>query len=532
MGTGERAMKVPAPVRAMVLRPVRAARRLWRRSLQIRVIASTVVLCGVVVVLAGWALLDNIAHGLAENRRDAAIAQARTGYNTAQARLDAAVESPGDSTQSASLTQLVDSLTAASPKSRVYDMVLEGPLNASGHGPVRTSTELAKGTVPDDLQHAVVSGRGTYWRYSELPLAGGSQSDDQAGVVVGSTVTSPSSGDRYAMYYLFSMAEQQATLALVRKALIIAGFAMVALVGAIAWLVTRQVLNPIRSARSTAERLAQGSLEERMQIQGEDDLARLASSFNQMAASLQQQIRQLQELSRLQQRFVSDVSHELRTPLTTVQMAAEVLGRSKSQLDAQSARAAELLRRELKRFEDLLRDLLDLSRFDAGAAGLQLAKVDMAAVARRAAGNPQLARASIAVELSGADRPAVVDADIRRVERIIRNLLNNVAKYSGSQRVRVTVAAATECVSISVRDWGRGLDQGETERVFDRFWRSDPARTQGGTGLGLSISREDALLQRGTLTAWGAPGRGAEFILTIPRLGGSADPPAIISEFA
>src|SRR5699024_2643084 len=113
------------------------------------------------------------------------------------------------------------------------------------------------------------------------------------------------------------------------------------------------------------------------------------------------------------------------------------------QLDAQSARAAELLRRELKRFEDLLRDLLDLSRFDAGAAGLQLAKVDMAAVARRAAGNPQLARASIAVELSGADRPAVVAADIRRVERIIRNLLNNVAKYSGSQRVRVTVAAAT-----------------------------------------------------------------------------------------
>src|SRR5699024_5348578 len=131
MGTGERAMKVPAPVRAMVLRPVRAARRLWRRSLQMRVIASTVVLCGVVVVLAGWALLDNIAHGLAENRRDAAIAQARTGYNTAQARLDAAVESPGDSTQSASLTQLVDSLTAASPKSRVYDMVLRSEEHTS-----------------------------------------------------------------------------------------------------------------------------------------------------------------------------------------------------------------------------------------------------------------------------------------------------------------------------------------------------------------------------------------------------------------
>src|SRR5699024_1888659 len=182
MRTGERAMKVPAPVRAMVLRPVRAARRLWRRSLQTRVIASTVVLCGIVVFLAGWALLDNIAHGLTENRRDAAVAQARTGFDTAQARLDAAVESPGETTQSSSLTQIVDSLTAASPQSRVYDMVLEGPLNASGNGPVRSSTDLAPGTVPDDLQDAVVSGSGTYWRYSELNLV--ADHGEQAGVVV------------------------------------------------------------------------------------------------------------------------------------------------------------------------------------------------------------------------------------------------------------------------------------------------------------------------------------------------------------
>lgn len=514
----------------MIKRPIQALWGLWRRSLQTRVIASTVLVSGIVIFLAGWTLLDNVAQGLTENRRQAAIAQARTGFDTAQSRLDATADAQSEPTQSSSLTQIVDSLTAASPQSRVYDIVLEGPLNSTGNGPVRSSTELHPGTVPADLKETVVNGRGTYWRFNTLSLLPGRH--QHPGVVVGSALSSSSTGDRYAMYYLFSMAEQQATLALVRKALLIAGFAMVALLGAIAWIVTRQVLHPIRQARLTAERLADGSLAERMNVHGEDDLARLSMSFNQMAGSLQRQIRQLQELSRLQQRFVSDVSHELRTPLTTVQMASDVLGRARDQLDPHTARASELLQRELKRFEELLRDLLDLSRFDAGAAGLQLAKVDMAAVARRAAGNPQISDQSIVIELRGADTPAVVDADIRRVERIVRNLLSNVARYSESSRVRVTVAANTDCVSLSVRDWGIGLSADETERVFDRFWRSDPARTHAGTGLGLPICHEDARLHRGTLTAWGAPGAGAEFILTIPRLDGSAENPAIISEFA
>lgn len=492
-------------------------------------IVSTVVLGSIVVFLAGWALLDNIAQGLADNRRDAAIAQARTGFETAQSRLNAAVDSPDDPSQSSSLTQIVESLSASSSKSRRYDMILVGPLNSSGNGPVRSSGSVVLDTVPDDLQNSVISGRGAYWRYSKLSLLG--NQDKRPGVVVGSTLTSSSTGDRYAMYYVFSMSEQQATLALVRNALLVAGLAIVVLLGAIAWVVMRQVLNPIRLARRTAERLAQGNLEERMAVRGEDDLARLSTSFNQMADNLEQRISQLQELSRLQHRFVSDVSHELRTPLTTVQMAADVLRRGNGQLDAQSGRAAELLQQELQRFEELLHDLLDLSRFDAGAAALQISKVDIAAVAKRAAGNPQLASKSIAVELRGTDRPAVVDADVRRVERIVRNLLDNTAEYSRSSRVRISVVAAAGCVSLSVRDWGVGLRHDENQRVFDRFWRADPARAEGGTGLGLSISREDTLLHRGTLTAWGAPDKGAEFILTIPRSGGAADPPAIFSEF-
>jgi two-component system sensor histidine kinase MtrB len=293
---------------------------------------------------------------------------------------------------------------------------------------------------------------------------------------------------------------------------------MVLMVGGVAFIVSRQVLTPVRLARRIAERYAAGSLEQRMQVSGEDDIARLSTSFNQMAASLQSQIRRLEDLSRLQQRFVSDVSHELRTPLTTVQMASEVLFDARGRFDPQTARSTELLKRELDRFEELLSNLLDLSRFDAGAAQLELADVDLARVARAAAEDPMLERSGIVGRAVGAERPAIVQADIRRIDRIVRNLVANAAKYSGSDVVEIEVAQDAFAVSVAVRDFGVGLAGDENLRVFDRFWRADPARTQGGTGLGLAIAREDAVLHGGTLQAWGRAGEGSEFVLTLPRV--------------
>jgi len=304
------------------------------------------------------------------------------------------------------------------------------------------------------------------------------------------------------------------------------------MVGGVAWLVSRQVLDPVRMARRIAERYASGNLEQRMHVSGEDDIARLSTSFNQMAASLQRQIRRLENLSRLQQRFVSDVSHELRTPLTTVQMASEVLYDSRAGFDPQTARSAELLKGELDRFESLLSDLLDLSRFDAGAAQLELDTIDLSQVARAAADDAGLARAGIGVRLVGVEAPAVVEADMRRIDRIVRNLLTNAAKYSGSDVVEIEVAQNDDSVSLAVRDFGVGLSGDENVRVFDRFWRADPARTQGGTGLGLAISREDAALHGGTLQAWGRAGEGSEFILTIPKPDGSARNPALDPVYA
>jgi two-component system sensor histidine kinase MtrB len=504
--------------------------RVWRRSIQTRVVTSTIVLSTLVVAFTGWALLRDVADGLADGRRAAAVSEARSGFDYAQTQLDATVETE-QSTQSQALTQMVDSLTRSRGAQRTYELVLEGPLlTDDGEVPVRSSAAIEPGSVPSDLAQAVRSGPGTFWRYSDLALLGASTK--QPSVVVGSQLRAAGTGDTYALFYLFSLEDQQATLDLVRRALLLGGLAMILMVGGVAWLVSRQVLDPVRLARRIAERYASGNLEQRMHVRGEDDIARLSTSFNQMAASLQSQIRRLENLSRLQQRFVSDVSHELRTPLTTVQMASEVLYASRDRFDPQTARSAELLKGELDRFESLLSDLLDLSRFDAGAAQLELETIDLAEVARQTEASPVLARAGIEVRLVGVDRPAIVQADPRRIARVVRNLLANAAKYSGSDVVEVEVAQDDDSVSLAVRDFGVGLSGEENLRVFDRFWRADPARSQGGTGLGLAISREDAALHGGTLQAWGRRGQGSEFILTIPKPDGSAKHPALESVFA
>ncbi len=504
--------------------------RVWRRSIQTRVVTSTIVLSTLVVALTGWALLRDVASGLADSRRAAAVSEARSGFDYAQTQLDATVETE-QSAQSQALTQMVDSLTRSRGAQRTYELVLEGPLlTDDGEVPVRSSAAIEPDSLPTDLADTVRSEPGTFWRYSDLALLGSSTSDPS--VVVGSQLRAPGSGDTYALFYLFSLKDQQETLDLVRRALLLGGLAMIVMVGGVAWLVSRQVLDPVRMARRIAERYASGNLEQRMHVSGEDDIARLSTSFNQMAASLQRQIRRLENLSRVQQRFVSDVSHELRTPLTTVQMASEVLYDSRDRFDPQTARSAELLKGELDRFESLLSDLLDLSRFDAGAAQLELDTIDLAQVARRAADDAGLARAGIRVRLVGTGTPAIVEADMRRIDRIVRNLLANAAKYSGSDVVEIVVAQNDEAVSLAVRDFGVGLSGDENLRVFDRFWRADPARTQGGTGLGLAISREDAVLHGGTLKAWGRPGEGSEFILTIPKTDGSAKRPALDPVYA
>ncbi|MDH6110781.1 two-component system sensor histidine kinase MtrB [Kitasatospora sp. MAP12-44] len=349
------------------------------------------------------------------------------------------------------------------------------------------------------------------------------QQTSERGLVIGEQLRGPANTD-YQLYFAFSFAQEDKTLGLVAGTLATAGVFIVALLGGVAWLVARQVVTPVRMAAGIAERLADGHLEERMKITGTDDIARLGESFNRMGGALHTQIRQLEELSRVQRRFVSDVSHELRTPLTTVRMAADLIYDSREDLDPMAARSAELLQGQLDRFESLLADLLEISRFDAGAAILDAEPVDLRDIVARVAdaADPLARLKGSAVVLRGADEPVVAEVDPRRIERIMRNLVVNALEHGEGRDVVIQFGSAEGAVAVGVRDYGIGLKPGEASRVFHRFWRADPSRvrTTGGTGLGLSIAVEDAHLHGGWLQAWGEPGGGSHFRLTLPRTRG------------
>ena len=476
----------------------------WRRSLQTRVVVTTLVVSGVVVLLLASLLLDQVGRGLVNAKIRAALTQAQSGLAQAQNAVEV-----GDNRESAVEDRLQDVARVLSLRGQSgtpYQVLLGSAL---GDAKAFASAGVSPSAIPRELAASLDEGNAPAYEFR--------RNGNIETLIIGGTLTTPR--EPYRLYYLFSLDAESRTLALVRRTAAVAGLLLVLLLVLIAALVARQVVLPVRLAARTAERLARGLLEERMVVRGEDEIARLADAFNSMAEALQAQIRQLEDLSRVQRRFVSDVTHELRTPLTTVRMAADVLHEAREDFSPATARSAELLQAELDRFEELLAELLEISRYDAGAASLDAERLDLvplvAGLMQRA--QPLAERKGSTLQLRSAG-PVVAQVDHVRVERVVRNLLVNALEHGEGRPVEVEVAEGVDCVAIRVRDHGVGLRPGEAGLVFTRFWRGDPsrARTTGGTGLGLAIALEDARLHGGTLQAWGAPGRGAVFRLTLP----------------
>jgi two-component system, OmpR family, sensor histidine kinase MtrB len=505
---------------------VRRALTFWRRSIQARVVASTLVLSAVVISVVGWFLLQQTRDGMLDQRVDAVVAEAQGEVREAGVRLEAASGTETDATRQQ--RDLVDPIIVRGLV-RDFSVVLAGPsgsgMDIEDNGVVYTSGLDIESVPRSMVERFDEVGARTAWTYTRIVTTDDEETTARPGIVVGSQVRLPADGQSYTLFFLFPLEEQEETLALVSRALLTAGVLLLVLVAGLTWLVTRQVVTPIRMARRVAERLAAGRLQERLRVTGEDDLARLATSFNQMASNLQRQIRQLEELSRLQRRFVSDVSHELRTPLTTVRMAGDVLHDAREGFDPATARAAELLQTELDRFETLLADLLEVSRFDAGAALLDADDVNLVDVVHRVveATKPLADQRGVRVRVDAPAHACLAEADQRRVERIVRNLITNAIDHAEAggvdPGVLVRLDSDDHAAAVVVRDYGIGLGPGESAMVFNRFWRADPARarTSGGTGLGLSISLEDTHLHGGWLQAWGRPGQGAQFRLTLAR---------------
>jgi two-component system sensor histidine kinase MtrB len=502
--------------RARVARRLRALTLRWRSSLQLRVIVSTLGLGLVALALLGVYVGDRMSAGLFEARRDQVLAESARSTQQAQDSLSASTAStPAD------VALLLEDVTNAQRTggSGERDVFLLRAPGQAGFGVGATASDLTLvELVTRELKQATAGG-GQQWQSVAIPGPDGVE----PGIVVGQDVEVPTAGT-YQMFFLYSLQAEQDRLDFLLRTLGFAAVALVALLGGMTWLVTRRTVHPVRRAAHVAERLADGHLSERMAVHGQDEMATLARSFNEMAVSLQDQIHRMEELSTLQRRFVSDVSHELRTPLTTIRMAGEVIHGARDEFEPAVKRSAELLATQLDRFEDLLADLLEISRFDAGAAVLDAEGRDVRDIVLQAVDNviPLAARRGSWLQVELPDERADADVDPRRVERVLRNLLVNGVEHADGSTVEVRVGVDATAVAVTVRDHGVGMTADEALHVFDRFWRADPARarTTGGTGLGLAISLEDAHLHGGTLEAWGRPGRGAVFRLTLPRRAG------------
>ncbi|HET6211246.1 MAG TPA: MtrAB system histidine kinase MtrB [Micromonosporaceae bacterium] len=495
-----------------------SGRRAWRLSLQLRMVTITLLVSGLLVGTFGFLVAKLITDGQLTARQQEARAQVDKGANYAATQL-VAVTQRNDPAYDSTATQVLTSL-ASRPEQGAGDEVTVALLSDVPTAPVRTWPEDVRvsAAISSQLRDTVRRGLVAH-QHRTVDIGGGTKTY----LVYGAPVPTGWGGEAE-LYYFFPLDRQVEQASKVTGIVMATGTALVLLLAVVAALVTQLVVRPVRLAARTAQRLSAGLLDQRMEVRGEDDLAALAAAFNQMAANLQRQIMRLEEMSRLQRRFTSDVSHELRTPLTTVRMAADLIFSERDAFDPAVARSAELLQLELNRFEGLLSDLLEISRFDAGFAALDAEPTDVAAIVRRVADRlgALAAVAGVEIELDLPAEPVIAELDARRVERVLRNLVGNAVEHAERRPVRVTLAADEAAVALTVRDHGIGLYAGEEKLVFNRFWRSDPSRARqtGGTGLGLSISLEDARLHGGWLEAWGAPGRGAQFRLTLPARAG------------
>jgi two-component system sensor histidine kinase MtrB len=496
---------------------VASAQQAWRRSLQVRVVSITLLVSSLLVGGFAYLIASQSTEILLNNAEKTAGARLDSGARYAQVQLSVH-ENSYDTKLQETIDQIADYLGGGNGRQPGGDLVALTAVDYSGLRPASSPQVDSARLISPEMQEKVAALGHRSWQIRTLDLGDGRQKYLTYGKPV------PTKFGHVELYYLMPLTGQDQAATQIQAIVLVTGLTLVILLGVLAALVTRMVVSPVRAAARTAQRLSAGLLDQRMEVNGEDDLARLAASFNQMATNLQRQIVRLEEMSRLQRRFTSDVSHELRTPLTTVRMAADLIFTERDEFDPAVARSAELLQAELDRFEDLLTDLLEISRFDAGFAVLDSEPTDVVPVVHRVVDRlGSLAeRVGVPLVVNLPDAPVIAEVDPRRVERVLRNLVGNAVEHGEGRPVEVTLGADDAAVAVTVRDHGIGLRAGEEKLVFNRFWRADPSRARqtGGTGLGLSISLEDARLHGGWLEAWGAPGQGAQFRLTLPARAG------------
>lgn len=499
-------------------------RRLWRRiidkwqtSAQVKTAGRMFIASAIVLFVLGFTLISFMTTRLTQAKVEAA----QDGIDRARRAVEQQIDASDTSNSiQVRINAARTALTERGGGSDVSDSS-SGPVN-SAYEPVLIATDTNgedvvspdNAQIPKSLRNFIHDNQVAY-QFDTLRRPDGSR---YKALIIGSPVSSDVQG--LELYLILPMDNDESTLALTRGLISSGGIILLVVLVGIVWTFAQQVTTPVRTASRTAERFSQGHLSERMAVNGRDEMARLATSFNSMADSLSKQIKQLEEYGDLQKQFTSDVSHELRSPLTTVRMAADIIEDNADNLDPVMRRASSLMNKELGRFEGLLSDLLDISRHDSGVEELSLEQVDLLGALHDAwLLNVQLAKKlNVLVRFHVPSEPLLMPIDTRRTQRIFRNLIENALDHAEGKPLDIAVRRNDRAVSIIVLDHGVGLKEGEEDLVFNRFWRADPSRVRhrGGTGLGLAIARENAALHGGKLDAIGEIKVGSCFRLTLP----------------
>ena len=491
-----------------------------RHSLSARIALAITVATLVIVVVFGVIIASQLRTSMFETRKDAILADASLRFSSAQSVFSSSTASSPAQVQESARGALA-SLKASAAGAGATNVAL---LRSEG-----TTASLRINQIEDEQMHALVTGEmrgavaggGAQWQSVAIRSADGNK--EEPGILVGTQVQLPRAGT-HELYILYSLSADQAQVDVVLRVLFLSALPIIVALPIGVFALLHRLLLPVRVTAQAAAKASEGDLDVRVDVRGDDEMADLGRAFNAMTSSLQDTISRYDELAKLQQRFVSDVSHELRTPLTTIRMAEDIVWDNRDDLPAHARRSAELLHDQTERMEQMLADLLEISRYDAASALLDAEDRDLRPIVSRVVeGCRDLAeRQGVSVEIIAPVRVAA-EVDERRIERVIRNLLVvNAIEHADGTTVTITLATTGSDVACRVRDRGVGMTQEVADHVFDRFFRADTARarTTGGTGLGLAIATEDVAIHGGCLQAYGQPGRGASFLMTLPKKAG------------
>ncbi len=497
-------------------RTYKAALGLFRSSLQIRALVYTVALSGTALVILGGVLSVSIGNGLFNTRTERALVESERAKFTVSRLFNGM--SPYNTW---ALDQTIQNVVPELESIGVSQTRLVAFLHSNKQpNPYELSNPQSAGLdlslITDSFRNKVRSQPGLTSQTVQIKKAG----ESVPAILIGQPITLPG-GHHYELYLVYDMISEQQNLAFVQRTLVLGGLVTLMIIGFFSFLVTSWLVKPVQEAAITSELIASGDLGRRLPVKGTDVVAVLATSFNHMADSLQEKIKDLNNISTMQQRFVSDVSHELRTPLTTMRLSADILYAKRDDFGNDEKRSIEIMHGQMNRFDKLLADLLEISRYDASNVQREFELQDLNGVVGTALASIQQFADSKGVYLD-ADVPSGAvkcEMDAIRIGRILNNLLTNAIEHSEGRPVKIRVAQNDSAVAVSVTDKGIGMNESEISQVFNRFWRADPSRkrTTGGTGLGLAISFEDATLHNGLLEVTAEPGVGSCFRLTLPK---------------